>query len=59
MAHSDSASVEDGSALHLRPAADHAHKSETESETRADTTADGDAADLKLFSSAAMVSFFT
>ena len=57
MAHPDSASVEDGSEPHRRPAADHAHKSETDSETRADTATDGGAADLGLFSSAAIVCF--
>ena len=35
MAHPDSASVEDESEQNRRPAADHAHKSEIESKTRA------------------------
>ena len=58
MALPDSGSVEDGPERHPRPAADHAQKSETRSETRAHPAADGDAADLGLLSSAAMVSFY-
>ena len=57
MALQESGSVEDGTGRHPRPAADHAHKSETRSETLARPAVDGDAADLGLLGSAAMVSF--